>query len=323
MSNNNAPYNDKPFDVDVDRGDSTYAHPLPTPRSKPKDFDSYWNEMLHELGNTPGSPEEEQIPIRSSDFATTYGIRLTSIGPYRLFGYLSVPNDKDLAPFPTLFYFPNYSSVVNPLPQGATHELRRRYATFTLGARGQRNSNKPFEATFPGLMTVGIDHPSTYIYRGIIGDCCRGIEYLHSRPDIDPKRTIGIGDDLTLISSGLVGKLSHISCGPGSLYKPLNHPEILNYIRFNPDKLDEVSTSLSYFDSRWFNLPEDPICLITGETNGGAMGPDGLKALLDKLGDKTTFYETQKSAYKDGLFKDAWIANQFGFDAPVIPKLWQ
>ena len=46
----------------------------------------------------PGETEVELLPIRCADFATMYSVRLTSIGSYRLFGYLSIP--QGTGPFP-------------------------------------------------------------------------------------------------------------------------------------------------------------------------------------------------------------------------------
>ena len=54
-------------------------------------FNDYWAAVKQELAGTPARVEIEKIPIRETDFATLYGVRLSSIGPYRLFGYLSVP----------------------------------------------------------------------------------------------------------------------------------------------------------------------------------------------------------------------------------------
>ena len=59
--------------------------------TKPSGFDAYWDAVLAELDATPAEPEVEVIPLRETDFATLYGVQITSIGPYRLFGYLSVP----------------------------------------------------------------------------------------------------------------------------------------------------------------------------------------------------------------------------------------
>jgi hypothetical protein len=40
--------------------------------------------------------------LRSTEFATLYGVRLTSLGPYRLFGYLSLPAGP--GPLPAIYY---------------------------------------------------------------------------------------------------------------------------------------------------------------------------------------------------------------------------
>lgn len=88
-----------------------------------------------------------------------YALRLTSLGPYRIFGYLSVPPRQ--GPFPELLAAPHYGSV-NHLPH--MH-------------RGQRLADQPFAAAYPGLLTLGIEDPRIYIYRGIVADCLCG------RPD--------------------------------------------------------------------------------------------------------------------------------------------
>ncbi len=46
---------------------------------------SYWNDVLAALALYPARPEIEALPLRSTAFATLYGVRLTSLGPYRLF----------------------------------------------------------------------------------------------------------------------------------------------------------------------------------------------------------------------------------------------
>ena len=168
---------------------------------KPADFDLYWKATLDELGQIPSAPEVDEIPLRSTDFSTTYAVRLTSIGPYRIFGYLSVPHGD--GPFPARYYVPRYGSVMEVVPSGLPLELRRNYITLSLAARGQRLADEPFKASFPGLLTHGIDHPKSYIFRGIVADCCRGLEYLLSRHEVDHSRVAVIGGDLSLITASL------------------------------------------------------------------------------------------------------------------------
>ena len=96
-------------------------------------------------------PRSTALPLRSTAFATLYGVRLTSLGPYRLFGYLSVPTGP--GPFPAIYYAPKYQSVLEIIPQGTANLQRSRYVTFSLAARGQRNADSPYAAMFPGLLT--------------------------------------------------------------------------------------------------------------------------------------------------------------------------
>ena len=98
------------------------------------------------------------LPLRSTEFATLYGVRLTSLGPYRLFGYLSLPAGHGL--FPAIYYAPKYQSVLEIIPQGTANLQRSRYVTFSLASRGQRNADTPYAAMFPGLLTDRIDDPA-------------------------------------------------------------------------------------------------------------------------------------------------------------------
>ena len=66
--------------------------------SRPEDFDAYWQQVCRELEVTPIAAEEEHLPIRSTEFCECYTVRFTGIGPYRLFGYLSIPHGD--GPFP-------------------------------------------------------------------------------------------------------------------------------------------------------------------------------------------------------------------------------
>src|SRR5215813_13094941 len=128
----------------------------------------YWQDTLDELARYPARAEIDVLPLRATPFATLYGVRLTSLGPYRLFGYLSIPAGG--GPFPAIYYPPKYQSVLEIIPQGTANLQRSRYITFSLAGRGQRNADMPYAAMFPGLLTESIDDPALYIFRGIAAD---------------------------------------------------------------------------------------------------------------------------------------------------------
>src|SRR6266487_562188 len=158
------------------------------------DFEAYWNAIDQDLARHPAAATLERLALPSDEFSTVYTLRLTSSGPYRIFGYLSVPACE--GPFPGLLVAPHYGSV-NHLPH---LDDRQRYVTLILMHRGQRLADQPFAAAYPGLLTLGIDDPHTYIYRSIVADCLRGAEFLLSRPEVDTTRIGIVGDDLALLT---------------------------------------------------------------------------------------------------------------------------
>jgi len=73
------------------------------------ELDTFWDAVDAELARYPMAPELQPLPMRSTDSSTTYAVRLTSLGPYRIFGYYSVP--KGSARAPGLLLTPRYGSV--------------------------------------------------------------------------------------------------------------------------------------------------------------------------------------------------------------------
>ncbi|MSP12228.1 MAG: hypothetical protein EXR62_04630 [Chloroflexi bacterium] len=297
---------------------------------KPADFESYWSSTLAELSQISPAPVVEPMPIRTTSDATMYGVRLTSIGPYRLFGYLSIPRGR--GPFPAIYQLPNYGSVVEPLPQGTALAKRRRYVTFAIAVRGQRNADQPFAATFPGLLTEGIEDSLGYIYRGIVADCCRGAEYLLSRPEVDTGRVTAAGSDLALITAALDPRFSHTISAPGLFFdtcavaaKTKGYPleEINDYLRYRPESRAKVEKTLAYFDLRWFAPQVKATTLLVSGAKGELLGPEALHPLIEALGSQITVYETQHSSYKDGLYAERWLTRQMGFRQAILPAAWR
>ena len=296
---------------------------------KPDSFANYWLETLNELSGIPSAPQIEEVPLRSTEFATAYTVQLTSIGPYRIFGHLSIPNGT--GPFPTRYYIPKYGSVVELIPQGAANALRQQYITFTIGFRGLRGSDQPLAATFPGLFTLNITNPTTYIYRSIIADCYRGLQYLAGRPDVDTGRMVAIGNDLALITAALSPTITHVVCTPILFHDTLNQAsrtnayplqEINDYIRLYPSAKDAVYETLSFFDLRSFAPQISATTLIMGDADGELFDYDALKPLLDAFSGKTTLHKGEHSSYKDGLFSEQWMTSQFDLAKPILPEHW-
>jgi cephalosporin-C deacetylase len=292
---------------------TTTPGPFRPSAAPPADLDAYWRAALAELDALPIAPEIDPLPIRSSDFGDTFGVKLTSIGPYRLFAYFSVPHGP--GPFPAIYHAPGYASVVQVPP----YEERRRHVVLSLCARGQRLSDRPFAASFPGLLTHGIDSPQTSIYRGIVCDAMRGLDFLLSRPEVDPARIAIVGNDVGLLAAALRPGAAAVAMSGPLFYAAADlipttsaYPweEVNDYTRLYPERAAAVHGTLGYFDPLHLAGRVAAAVYLPHEAPGGFLTAERLAPLVEALGGPITTYATTGYGYTDRLALEAWLAGQ-------------
>lgn len=298
----------------------------------PGDFREYWQDALDSLARYPAVPEIDPLPLRSTAFATLYGVRLTSLGPYRLFGYLSVPTGA--GPFPAIYYPPKYQSVLEIIPQGTANLQRSRYITFSLAGRGQRNADSPYAAMFPGQLTERIDDPAAYVFRGVVADGVRGLEFLLTRPELDPARVVIAGNDVALITAALAPGATRVVTTPALFYDtaalaprtqayPLE--EINDYVRTFPARAEAVRRTLACYDLRAFAPRVSATTLVMTGAPGSPLDGSALRPLVSALRGPVTVHESEQSLYKDGLYAEQWMAAQCGITdvQSILPEHWR
>ena len=299
---------------------------------RPGDFDQFWQRTLDTLAGYPACPEIDAIPLRSTDFATLYGVRLTSLGPYRLFGYLSVPAGD--GPFPAIYYAPKYQSVLEIIPQGTANLQRSRYITFSLAARGQRNADTPYAAMFPGLLTDGVDQPASYVFRGIVADSVRGLQFLLTRRELDVERVVVIGNDLALITAALQPGATHVVTAPALFHDtaglaprtrayPLE--EVNDYLRAFPGRAEALRQTLAYYDLAAFAPRVGATTLVMAGAPGVLLDAAALGPVVAALRGPVTVHVSEQSSYADGLYQERWIAAQHGITdvESILPERWR
>jgi cephalosporin-C deacetylase len=300
--------------------------------TRPGDFDRYWQDTLDALAGYPACPEIDAIPLRSTGFATLYGVRLTSLGPYRVFGYLSIPSGT--GPFPAIYYAPKYQSVLEIIPQGTANLQRSRYITLALAARGQRNADSPYAAMFPGLLTDGIDRAAAYVFRGVVADSVRGLQFLLTRSGLDPTRVAVVGNDLALITAALQGGATHVVTTPQLFHDTVDlaprtraYPleEINDYLRAFPERAADVHQTLAYYDLAAFAPRLRATTLVMAGAPGAVPDEPSLRSLVRALPSPVAVHTSEQSTYKDGLYAERWMAEQLGIGdvGAILPTQWR
>ncbi|WP_163511068.1 acetylxylan esterase [Fodinicola acaciae] len=272
------------------------------------DFDAYWEKIDTELALLPARPEIRRIPGRTTDDFTGYEVRFTSLGSYRIFGYLSVPTGD--GPFPALLATPRYGSVNNP-----PHWVDRlRYVTLTIMHRGQRLADSPYAAAYPGLLTDGIEDPDSYIYRGVAADCLRAAELLLDRPEVDSSRIGVVGDDFAVITAARRPVFAAVQVPDVLLYQwdkrrqnTVAYPveEFNDYLRTHPDRAAAVARTLGFFDV------ERHAAAVRAAVRAEVADEAGTMAGLAKVLKAETYAPTHEGQ-TDNDAVDAWLAGKLG-----------
>ena len=292
----------------------------------PKNFDAYWANMQAELAALPIAPELTEMPIRSNEHGTVYALKYTSLGAYRIFAYYCVPHGK--GPFPCIVHMPRYGSV-NNIP---AFEVRQRYVSLQICHRGQRLSDSPYAAAYPGLLTDGIDDPQRYIFRGIVADCLRGMDVIYTRAEVDQAHISITGNDLALITAALRPNCDSIIVHPELFHNtaelitltsgyPLE--EINDYVRAYPERTAQVRDTLDYYDTLHFAPRVTATTLLVTGASNDFYSPARCDALAAALGGPVERRISEHSSYRDGAAEATWLAHRHGFAQPILPAHWR
>ena len=297
---------------------------------RPPDFGSYWYEISKELSEIDMNSEISMIPIRSNTSSTLYSVSLVGANNYPLKGYLSIPNKEGR--FPAIYFAPRNASVLEIIPQGMSNNIRDQFVIFSLACRGMRNSDNPHVSMYPGQLTENVDSVEGYIYRGIVADTLRGLDFIITRPEIDKNSLLTYGNDIALLAAALHGAVTHVVATPGYFFDTIDIAKLTNsypleefndYLRLYPDSELNVRETLSYFNLRWHAQSISANTLIICGDSENVYSKSNLTPLIDNIAGKMTVKESENSAYKDGLFIQEWIADEIGDGVPILPHHWK
>jgi cephalosporin-C deacetylase len=235
---------------------------------KPPDFEAFWQGVLRQAEAIPLAPEIVPDPLRTSDDVEVFQVFYDSLDHVRIAAWYCRPSRR-AERSPAIMFLPGYQ-MDPPIPK----ELARRgYIALSVAPRGKLRSMQQFDPGYPNLLTYNIVDRHTYAYRGFYVDTWRGIDFLLSRPEVDPTR-IGVtgtsqGGGLTICTAAMRPEVRAAAAGAPYLCGFLDaialthtypYEEINDYLRQHPDSRPAVQETLAYFDG--LNFAERMTCPI-------------------------------------------------------------
>ncbi len=154
-------------------------------------IDDFWSRTLKRTESKSLNAQEELVnePVQYVKIRVTY----ESLDGVKIRAYLAKPYDtgsKVPRRFPAIITGPGYRGDGWGLELS---ESLRGYVILHVCPRSQGESAELWKIDGPDFLTWHISRPEGYFYQGAYMDMVRGVDYLCSRPDVDPNRIGAIG----------------------------------------------------------------------------------------------------------------------------------
>lgn len=240
---------------------------------RPADFDSFWQTTKSELAAVNPQFKMTEKADQETENRKVYLIEMRSLDNITVRGWLTIPKTTIRnRRFTTLLALPGYQVDLKPM-LGEDNDI----AIITLNVRGQGNSRDVIHPKRPDYISLNAEDKNKYVLRGAIMDCIRAIDFIYSRPELDPKRIElsggSLGGFLAAAVAGLDNRVQLVSSQNPILSDIRNLPDqedwpmydLHKYAGEKGIKFDKVLDNLDYFDIKNFaqNI-QTPILLGIG-----------------------------------------------------------
>lgn len=216
-------------------------------------FAAFWKTTRAQLDQVKPNFRMTLLKEKSGSVRDLYQVTMQSFGNVTIEGFYAVP--KVPGKYPVIISYMGYGS--DPwLPGGDDNPD---FAEFVLSTRGQgiqKASN-----TYGDWILHGLDSKENYYYRGAFMDLVRAIDFVISRPEVDPEKIVAEGGSqggaFTLAACALDHRIKaaaptipFLSDYPDYFkIAPWPASAFVGYLKEHPEKSwDEIYPLLSFFD---------------------------------------------------------------------------
>jgi cephalosporin-C deacetylase len=284
----------------------------------------FWDGLDRELAGIPLSLRVERDAFYSQPEWDVYRMRYNSADGYRLFAWLSIPSRPREGGFPALLRMPDYASVHDLIYTPLRHVAIVMNATH----RGQRHSDSPFQAQYPGLLTEGISDPQAYVLRRVFADGLRAVDALMGQGEAAVGALAvagtGLGGSLALAAAA---RRSQVTVVAADTPLALGRPEVLeagayplaelnDYLRVNPHHRSAVLASTAPLDmSNLASTIAAPVLLSLGRRDRGlcplAFGEE-LAARLPRCELRVYDGAGEGGGHEHNVVRGRWLGQKLG-----------
>jgi cephalosporin-C deacetylase len=287
---------------------------------KPDDFDEFWDGVLSDVNAIDLDPSMEKDELRSNEEVDVYQVFYNSLDNVRISAWYSLPKGAT-GKLPAMIQLPGYQSD----PPIAREWAVKGYACISVNPRGKVRSRTQFDPGYPGLLTYGIVDKNSYTYRGFYVDAWRAVDFLLGRPEVDGANIGAVGGSqggglaITIAAMRKEVKAVSISapylCGYMDAIE-LTHAypfhEINDYLYNYPERLQDVTDTIAYFDGISFADKIECAVLLNVGLQDNVVPPETGYAVYAAIASKNkTFYEYDGHGHDNGKYKHGAIIDKF------------
>lgn len=225
---------------------------------RPADFDEFWANAKKELSTIAPNFKVTEMPSLSSGNDQVYLVEMKSLNNLTIRAWMSLPKDRKPGErLPVTLSLPGYGADMQPVKDVG------QMAFIQLNVRGMGNSRDVINLKRDEFINYNVTDKNKYIFKGVLMDCVRTLDFICSRPDLDSTlvytRGGSMGGYLSLALASIDNRVALLSAdNPGYPdVRSLNDDEFpLNtmreYARVKKLNFESLLQTWDYFDLKNF-----------------------------------------------------------------------